>query len=91
MICEFVHENVHETPDFTPISGVFRAFLQIVTCTTKNRLSRKSVGIILIIHQRRFLCQDCISHTLSQDYRELFRLLLTRVKYDQHVMLHCGL
>ena len=23
---KFVHENVHETPDFTPISGVFRVF-----------------------------------------------------------------
>ena len=36
MIRELCTRNVHETPDFTPISGDFRAFLQMVTCTTKK-------------------------------------------------------
>ena len=27
---KFVHENVHKTPDFKPISGVFRVFYAMI-------------------------------------------------------------
>ena len=33
-----VHENVHETPDFTPISGVFYVFSAMVIVYNKNKM-----------------------------------------------------
>ena len=35
---KFVHENVHETPDFTPISGVFYVFSAMVIVYNKNKM-----------------------------------------------------
>ncbi len=37
-LSKLVHENVHETPDFTPISGVFYVFSAMVIVYNKNKM-----------------------------------------------------
>ena len=57
MIRELCTRNVHETPDFTPISGVFRALFQMVIVPNKKNEARRQ-------NRASFFCKLLVSGKL---------------------------